>query len=787
MVKLAISAIIFIASAKAGDFENPYVAPNLRIADLLSRMSPLEKISQMGSSAPALPNLGLKAYEYRNEALHGVVANGTTVFPQAIALSSTWDTLLEYEVASAISDEARALYNQSGKGLTYFSPTANMARDPRWGRTEETYGEDVYLAKKFITNFIHGMQGFDPIYLKTIATVKHFACNNIETNRTGISSNVDERSLREYYLPVFKAAVTLGGAWSVMGAYNALNGTPCCADNLLLTDILRKEWGFSGYVVSDCEAIDYISKGHHYVSSYPEAAVAAVKAGCDLCCGLTYQQYLPLALADRLWLFGRTDIDTALSRVLTARTRLGDFDPPAIVPYSTISSSNINSQNHQDLALRAALESLVLLKNAGPILPLNASVLKSVAVIGPNANTVSLGGYSGSPASSVSPLQGIQNRLGDSTGAIVKFAAGCSISGPKNAAEFSEAVSLAAASDVAIMFMGTDTSYVHEGMDLDSLGLPGAQLELVQAVFQANPKTIVVLINGNPLSISWVQAHVPGILESWYDGQGQGTAIAQALFGDYNPGGKLTSTWVSSVGDLPDMGDYSIFNNRTYMYFTGTPLFPFGFGLSYTTFLIADLHISPGVIGPGQAAIISVDIENTGIRPGDDVLQLYIHDRGTAQQKPAKQLKGFERVNLQPGEIKSVSFTLPFDELSFWDASIHSFRVEAGTFDVMVGSSSIDTAVSGQITASAAVIGLNKRVAASSPLISRTASNRFRFLFSDNGPHTAQVFAVNGRELYSFGNNGPGAFEWRAPSPGVYVIKLSGPNYMRIATAISFR
>ena len=774
LVKLAVSAIIFIASAKAGDFENPYVAPNLRIADLLSRMSPLEKISQLGSSAPALPNLGLKAYEYRSEALHGVVANGTTVFPQAIALSSTWDTLLEYDAASAISDEARALYNQSGKGLTYFSPTANMARDPRWGRTEETYGEDVYLAKKLITNFIHGMQGFDPVYLKTVATVKHFACNNIETNRTGISSNVDERSLREYYLPVFKAAVTLGHAGSVMGAYNALNGTPCCADNLLLTDILRKEWGFSGYVVSDCEAIDYISKGHHYVSSYPEAAAAAVKAGCDLCCGLTYQQYLPLALADRLWLFGRADIDTALSRVLIARTRLGDFDPPAIVPYSSISPSNINSQNHQDLALRAALESLVLLKNTGPILPLSASALKSVAVIGPNANTVALGGYSGIPASSVSPLQGIQNRLGDSMGTIVKFAAGCSISGPKNATEFADAVSLAAASDVAIMFLGTDTSYVHEGIDLDSLGLPGAQSALVQAVFQANPKTIVVLINGNPLSISWVQAHVPGILEAWYDGQAQGTAIAQALFGDYNPGGKLTSLWVSSVSDLPDMGDYSIFNNRTYMYFTGTPLYPFGFGLSYTTFF-----------GPGQSAIISLDIENTGMRPGDDVLQLYIHARGTAEKKPAKQLKGFERVNLQPGEIKSVSFTLPYDELSFWDASIHSFRVEAGTFDVMVGSSSIDTAVSGQITASAGVIGLNKRMVASSPLISRTARNRFQFLFSDHGPHTVKVFAVNGRELYSFGNIGSGAFEWPAPSPGVYVIKLSGPNYVRITTAIS--
>lgn len=779
--------MFFFASAGTRNFENPYSSPSSRIADLLSRMTPLEKISQLGTSAPALPNLGLKAYEYRNESLHGVVAQGVTVFPQAIGLSSTWDTLLEYNIASAISDEARALYNQSGKGLTYFSPTANMARDPRWGRTEETYGEDVYLVKKFIVNFIHGMQGFDPKYLKTIATIKHFACNNVETNRTGISSNVDERSLREYYLPVFKAAVTEGGAESVMAAYNALNGVPCCADNKLLTDILRKEWGFSGYVVSDCEAIDYISKGHHYVSSYPQAAAIAVKAGCDLCCGLAYQQCLPLALADRLWLFGRTDIDTALSRVLIARTRLGDFDPPAIVPYSSISFSNINSPNHQNLALQAARESLVLLKNSGAILPLSASSLHSIAVIGPNANVCIFGGYSGIPVSSVSPFKGIQNRLGDSTGNIVKLAVGCSISGPKNPAQFDSAVSLARTSDVAIMFMGTDITYAHEGMDLDSLGLPGAQSDLIQAVYQANPKTIAVLINGNPLSINWAQAQIPGIIEAWYAGQSQGTAIAEALFGDYNPGGKLTSTWVSSTKDLPDINDYSIVNHRTYQYFSAAPLYPFGYGLSYTSFLIANLRISPRAIGPGESSVISVDVENTGGRAGDDVLELYIHDHSSAVTKPAKQLKGFERVPLKPGEIKTVNFTLPYEELSFWDASIHSFRVEAGTFDVMVGSSSIDTAVSGQITASAGVIGLNKRMVANSPLISRIAYNRFQFLFSDHGPHTVKVFAVNGRELYSFGNSGPGAFEWRAPSPGVYVIKLSGPNYMRIATAISSR
>ena len=785
--RFALSVLFFCAPAKTGDFENPALSPEIRIADLLSRMNPLEKISQLGSSSPALPRLGIKAYEYSNEALHGVMDGGVTVFPQAIALSSTWDTLLEYHVADAISDEARALHNQTGKGLTYWAPTANMARDPRWGRTEETYGEDVYLAKKFITNFIRGMQGNDPTYLKTIATIKHFACNNVEKNRTGISSTVDERSLREYYLPVFKAGVTDGGAVSIMAAYNALNGVPCCADNPLLTEILRKEWGFRGYVVSDCKAIDYICKGHHYVSSYQEAAVAAIKAGCDLCCGLTYQQYLPLALASRLWFIGKADLDTALSRILMARTRLGDFDRPSIVPYSSLSSSSINSQNHQDLALQAARESLVLLKNDGALLPLNASALQSIAVIGPNADVCESGGYSGTPVSSVSPLNGIQKRLDDFTGTMVKFAVGCSINGPKNAAQFDSAVSLARSSDVAIMFMGTNNRYIHEGVDLDSLGLPGAQSDLIKAVFQANPKTVVVLINGNPLSIPWVQKNIPCIIEAWYAGQSQGTAIAEALFGDYNPGGKLTSTWVSSIRDLPDMDDYSIFNNRTYMFFTGKPLYPFGYGLSYTTFSIADLRMEPSTIGPGEAALISATVENTGARDGDEVVQLYIHDNGASMKKPFKQLKGFQRVHCKTGESSTVQFIVPYEELSFWDPAVHSFRVEVGAFDVVIGNSSIDTAVSGRITAIAGPNALNKRRIVNEASISRSARNRFQILFSGSGLHTAEVFTTNGRLIFSFKNIGDGACQWRASSPGVYVIKVSGREYERNVAVLAVR
>jgi Beta-glucosidase-related glycosidases len=787
MIKLIfmISMIIFPASAKIKDFENPALSPEIRVADLLSRMSILEKISQLGTSSPALPNLGIKAYEYGNEALHGVVADGATVFPQPIGLSATWDTGLVFKVAGAISDEARALSNQTGKGLTYWAPTANMARDPRWGRTEETFGEDVYLAKKFVINFIKGMQGDDPKYLKTIATVKHFACNNMENNRYAASSSVDERSLREYYLPVFKAAVAEAHSGSVMSAYNALNTVPCSSNPLLLYEILRKEWGFTGYVVSDCDAIAYICKKHHYVSSYPDAAAAAIKAGCDLCCGPTYQQYLPLALADRLWFFNQADIDSALSRILMARTRLGDFDPPAMVPYTSLSSSTITNQDHKDLALQAARESMVLLKNNG-ILPLDTATFKSIAVIGPNANICRFGEYSGTPVSPISPLQGIQNRLGDSTGKTVTFASGCTIAGTKNEADFEKAVSIARSSTLAVMFMGTDNDYVGENRDLDNLNLPGVQDDLIKAVYQANPQTIVVLINGNPLSINWVQANVPGIIEAWYAGQSQGSAIAEVLLGDYNPGGKLTSTWVKSSADLPDMQDYNIFNNRTYMYFSGTPLYPFGYGLSYTTFSINNLQIAPNSIGPGNTALISVDVKNTGLRSGDDVVQLYIQE-SVSRAKSGRQLKGFQRVFLEAGETKTVSFNLPYEELSFWDVATHASTVEGGTSNIMVGSSSVDIGVSGQITAVSSPNGLGKKEILSSLTITQSGLNNWRINFIGRGAHRADIIRLDGRTVFSIEHSGYGVFRWRPPSPGVYLLKLTDGNLKQTRVISAFR
>lgn len=749
LISLMLSAIsppCKAAGVSADGITPPYLDPDLpaeaRARDLISRMTLEEKISQLGNTAPAIPRLGVPAYEWWNEALHGVARSGlATSFPQAIAMSSTWDPDLVYEIASAISDEARVYNNLYGKGLTYWSPTINLARDPRWGRTEETYGEDPYLTSRLAVSFVRGMQGSDPKYLKTVATVKHFAANNSEFNRHNGSSDMDERTLREYYLPAFRAAVEEAGVYSVMSAYNAVNGVPCSANKMLLTDILRNEWGFKGYVVSDCDAIHDIWANHHYVSTPSEAAAVAIKAGTDLNCGGTCQKSVGKAIADGL--LTEEDVDTALIRLFTARIRLGEFDPPEMVPYKSIPDSELCSKEHQDLALRAAREAIVLLKNEKGLLPLDKNKIKSVAVIGPNADVCQLGGYSGTPPFAVTPLKGIADKLGvsprtlgpqieaanssresgsevqlrnesgqnigqlengDRTAHVVYYAQGCTIGSKEenvvpDPRRFEEAVNIAKKSDVAIVVVGTDLAVADEEKDRTTLDLPGVQEELIKAVYEANPNTVVVLVNGFPLAINWTNEHVPAIIAAWYGGQSQGTAIADVLFGDYNPGGRLTTTWYKSVDDLPPLADYSIRNGRTYQYFRGVPLYPFGYGLSYTTFSYSNLRISRRTITPGSDVRISVDIENIGGRGGDEVAQLYIHDVDASVQRPIKELRGFQRVHLEPGEKKTVTFTLSYDSLAFWDEATKRFVVESGMFDIMVGSSSADIKLTGQIEA----------------------------------------------------------------------------------------
>jgi beta-glucosidase len=834
----------------------PYLDPNRsitdRVTDLMSRLSLTQKLLLLKETNVEIPGL-MPEYMFGNECLHGVVRPGKfTIFPQAIGLASTWDTNLHLNIATTISDEARAKHNQLGgvtpqySGvLTFFSPTINMARDPRWGRTAETYGEDPYLSGRLAVNFVKGLQGNDPKYVKTIATLKHYAANNQEYNRFNFSATITEKVLREYYLAAFKTGVIEGKAQAVMSAYNAVNTVPCTANKMLLTDILRTEWGFDGYVVSDCGAVGNIYTQHHYVTGYKEAAAAALNAGVDLECGEgTMRDYLDDALSAGL--VTQATIDQAVRRELTARFRLGMFDNPSLVPYSTIPATEIGAADHVQLALQACRESLVLLKNdnvAGtPLLPINKSGITSITVLGMNAATCQYGDYSceAGPANTpISPLDGIKNKVGSQVqvkyvpypgnGYVVipndrvtypgnpnqhgwkgEYYPNGSLSGNPittrvdSAVDFNKTVyppdphfpeggtspfsvrwtgmvtpattgdyklgatsddglrlyvdgvlkidkwinrsatrdeitltlqaghqyeikmeyfdnggdavaklewypagsdtldaakQAAASSDLVIAFMGTTKDYEREGQDRSDITLPADQTTYLQGIYSSNPKIVLVLINGGPLAFNWEKANLPSIVEAWYPGEQGGNGIADVLFGDYNPAGRMPVTSYTGNSQLPSFDDYDITKGRTYMYFGGDPLYPFGYGLSYTTFTYSNLQIGSGTINPTGSVTVSADVQNTGSRAGDEVLQLYVHDVTSSAQRPFKELKGFQRVSLQPNEKKTVTFTLLYDDLSFFDVYTKKFMVENGAFDLMVGSSSKDIRLTGQLTA----------------------------------------------------------------------------------------
>ena len=658
-----------------------------RVRDLIGQMTVAEKIAQLQNSAPSIDRLKLPAYQYWNEALHGVVTGGATSFPQAIALGSTWDPDLVHEVASAISDEARGFGARDGKGLTYWAPVINMLRDPRWGRYEESYSEDPWLMSRMGVAFVRGMQGDDSRYLKTVATPKHYAGNNSEFNRHTGSSDIDEQLLHEYYLPAFEATVREAGAFSVMAAYNSVNGVPASANPLLLQSLLRDSWGFSGYVVSDCDAIADIVNGHHWVSTLAQASAKALLAGTDLNCGSTYPEQLQSALDQQL--IAEADIDRALGRALRARFLLGEFDSADTVPYRAIDADVIASDAHAALARKAAQEAIVLLKNDG-LLPLDRNTVRSIALIGPHGNDVTLGGYSGTPTHTVSVLAGIYAKVAGDGGSSVAYEPGCSITDAKDQTAIDAAAALAAKSDVAIVVVGTSQSVLREEMDRPDWSLPGAQGDLISAVQAANPRTVVVLVTAGPVAIDWAKAHVPAILTAFYDGQEQGTAIADALFGDINPGGKLTTTWYTGDATLPPIDDYDLRKGRTYLYYDEPPLYPFGHGLSYTSFGYANLTVSPSAMDSTGHATVSVDVTNTGARAGDEVVQLYVHDAAASVQRPIQQLRGFQRVHLEPGQEKTLTFALAARDLAFWDATSHGWRVADGVFELAVGSSSLD-------------------------------------------------------------------------------------------------
>ena len=849
-------------------FRNPNLPIDQRVDDLVTRMTLEEKIGQMMNAAPAIPRLGVPEYNWWNECLHGVARAGlATVFPQAIGLAAAWDEDMHYRMATAISDEARAKHHESvrkGKrliyqGLTFWSPNINIFRDPRWGRGQETYGEDPFLTGRLAVRFIQGLQGDDPKYFKTIATVKHFAVHSgPEPERHFFDARPDERDFRETYLPQFEMGIKEGKAYSVMCAYNRLYGQACCGSSRLLTSILRNEWGFQGYVVSDCGAIDDIYEHHKIVATPEEAGAIAVKSGCDLECATTFT-HLKDAVAKGI--ISEKSIDTAVKRLFTARMKLGMFDPADSVKYASIPYSVVDSRKHRDLALEAARKSIVLLKNDHNALPLKTA-LRTIAVIGPNADDPSmlLGNYNGLPSHAVTPLEGIRTKLG---AARVLYAKGCDLAeglpafirvpanalshngapglqanyfnnsaftgsplfsntdsvldanwgdgaprgdmdddnfGVKYTGELTpdhsgvyqlgvittckvklylddsliaftsyhfrdeyndprlrksisltlqanrkyrlradvsesygdarvqlvwwrqetsrtrqlkaEALAIARKADAVVLCMGLSARLEGEEMDVNidgfksgdrtSLDLPKIQEDLIRTIAATGKPVVLVLLNGSAVSVNWEDRHLPAIVEAWYPGQAGGTAIADVLFGDYNPAGRLPVTFYTSAGDLPAFGDYAM-AGRTYRYYKGHTLYPFGYGLSYTTFHYDSLQLTamaatssavqpsstPPTVKPGDSLHLTVRVTNTGQLEGDEVAQLYVSALDSKVPVPIRSLRGFQRIHLQPGQTTTLHFTVAPDAFTVINDQMQRVPL-TGKYSLAVGGSQPD-------------------------------------------------------------------------------------------------
>ena len=736
-------------------YKNPTLAIDDRVRDLLSRMTLEEKIGQIApaangqthvldptgtftdESASAIVNRwpdpdlvfpagkaailrnGIQRYQKEKtrlgipelimgEALHGFMEYSSTSFPQALSLASTWDPDLVHQDFTAIGDEA----GSAGMGQV-FTPVLDIARDPRWGRTEETYGEDPFLASRMGVAAITGLQG-DSFLLNrhhVLATAKHFAVHGQPEGGTNTApGNYSERIIRENFLVPFQAAVEEAHAGSVMASYNEIDGVPSHVNHWLLDKVLRQEWGFRGYVTSDGDGLQMLVNTHHVAANNAEAARLALSAGVDydLSDGSVYRTLLWQVKQGTV---SEAELDRAVGRILATKFRLGLFDNPYVDP--DYAERITNSAEHRALALKTAQKAVILLKNDKNLLPLDLAKLRTIAVIGPNAEGVHLGGYSREPAHSVSIFEGIKNRVGSK--ANVVYAEGAKITDAKNdwhgwfadqvqridpatqQDSVKAAAEVARKADVAILVVGENESTNREAWaenhlgDRDSLELLGAQNDLVKAVVETGTPTVVLLINGRPLSINYIAEHVPAILEGWYLGQEGGTAAANVLFGDVNPGGKLPITFPHSVGDLPDFYNHKPSDNRTYEFSTRKPLFPFGYGLSYTTFKFDNLRVEPAQIVSDGTARVSVDITNSGARDGDEVPQLYIHQRVASITQPVMQLRGFQRITLKPGEKKTVEFTVTPAMLSMLNVDMHRV-VEAGVFDLMVGPNSAETA-----------------------------------------------------------------------------------------------
>jgi beta-glucosidase len=645
--------------------------------------------------------LGIPAILH-DEILHGHMAKGSTSFPQPIALATTWDPEFISKVFTAGALETRARGSHQVLG-----PNLDLARDPRWGRTEETYGEDPYLTSRMAVAIVRALQGTGPGIddNHVIATAKHFAAHGQPESGTNIApANFSERILREYFLPSFKAAVMEAGIMSVMPSYNEIDGVPSHASKWLLQQILRQEWGFDGHVVSDYYAIPQMMDLHRIAADKPAAAKLAIESGVDIELP-DPDSYLTLVQLVRDGQVSEATVNQAVARNLRAKFLLGLFEHPFVDVERAVRVTNSNE--HRALAAEAARRSITLLKNQNNLLPLNRNTLKSIAVIGPNAAQVHLGGYSDDPGRGISVLQGIKDKVGN--GVKIVYAEGCKItkeggdwfadtaqlSDPADDRKLiAEAVSVARTADVALLVLGGNEDTNKEGWadnhlgDRDSLELIGRQNDLARAIVETGKPTIVLLINSGPLSINYIAENVPAILEGFYLGQETGVGVADVLFGDYNPAGKLTISFPRSVGQIPLYYNLKPTARRGYLFANKEPLFPFGFGLSYTTFAYSNLKVSPARVGVAGETKVSVTVSNTGNRAGDEIVQLYVRDLVSSVTRPIKELKDFKRISLAPGESKTVAFVITPDKLSFLDLNMRNV-VEPGWFDIMVGTSSV--------------------------------------------------------------------------------------------------
>ena len=679
-----------------------------RAEALVSEMTLEEKVYQTLHGAPSIDRLDVKAYNYWNEALHGVARAGTaTVFPQAIGLAATFDEDFLEEVAVAVSDEGRAKFNAQQKygdydiykGLTFWSPNVNIFRDPRWGRGHETFGEDPYLTSRLGVRFIEGMQGKDEVYMKVAACAKHFAVHSgPEDERHSFNAVVNEQDLRETYLPAFKACVKEAGVEVVMGAYNRTNDEPCCGSKRLLEDILRGEWEFEGHVTSDCLAIKDFHEFHMVTSTPVESVALAMNRGCDLNCGNIYGNLLK-AVKDGL--VKEETITKAVTRLFTTRMKLGLFDPQEKVPFYAIDYCVVDCEEHRQLNEKAARKSVVLLKNENKLLPLDASKYKTIGVIGPNANNrkALVGNYEGTASEYITVLEGIQDAVGEEVR--VLYSQGCHLckdrmQGLAEANDrMSEVRAVADASDLIVACMGLDASLEGEegdegnefaSGDKPNLNLPGLQEEVLKELEKTGKPVVLVLLSGSALAVTFAEQNIPAIVQGWYPGARGGKAIADILFGKASPEGKLPVTFYRTTEELPDFKDYSM-KDRTYRYMNQEALYPFGFGLSYTDFEITQAGLSSETIEAGGQIAVRASIKNVGSCEGAETVQVYVH--ACVEGAPHYQLKALKKVVLKPGEEREVELILKDGDFGLYNKEGVKI-LNACEYEVFVGTSQPD-------------------------------------------------------------------------------------------------